>query len=122
LVLKGQQGSVKGKGGIRKVLVVAQFAISIVLIIATMVTTQQLGFLNNTNLGFDKDKLVTLTYYGELGNNYDAFYNELTKSSSIVNAGRSSRIPTGRLLDSQGPTFITKDNEYVQSTVTLKYI
>src|SRR6185295_13440627 len=69
LVLKGQQGSVKGKSILRKILVVAQFAISIVLIIATMVTTQQLGFLNNTNLGFDKDKLVTLTYYGELGNN-----------------------------------------------------
>jgi len=122
LVLKGQQGSVKGKGGIRKVLVVAQFAISIVLIIATMVTTQQLGFLNNVNLGFDKDRLVTLTYYNELGINYDAFYNELIKSSTIVNAGRSSRIPTGRLLDSQGPIFITKDNEYVQSTVSLKYI
>ncbi|GHN01282.1 ABC transporter permease [Cytophagales bacterium WSM2-2] len=122
LVLKGQQGSLKGKGGIRKVLVIAQFAISIVLIIATMVTTQQLGFLNNINLGFEKDRLVTLTYYSDLGNNYDAFYNELVKSSTIVDAGRSSRIPTGRLLDSQGPTFITKDNEYVQSTVTLKYI
>src|SRR5258708_7578737 len=45
LVLKSKQGSVKGKGGIRKGLVVAQFAISIVLIIATVVTTQQLRFL-----------------------------------------------------------------------------
>lgn len=121
LVLKGQQGSVQGKGGIRKTLVVAQFAISIVLIIATLVTSQQLNFMNNTSLGFDKDRLVTLTYYNELGANYDAFYNELIKSSSIKTAGRSSRVPTGRLLDSQGASMVV-DGKLVPSTVTLKMV
>src|SRR5690606_24356417 len=42
LILKGQQGSAKGKGGLRKSLVVAQFSISIVLIIATIITCKQL--------------------------------------------------------------------------------
>jgi putative ABC transport system permease protein len=122
LVLKGQQGSIKGKGGVRKVLVIAQFAISITLIIATVVTSQQLGFLNNINLGFEKDKLVTLTYYGELNNGYDAFYNELTKSTSISNATRSSRIPTGRLLDDMGSPFITTDSGFVRTKADVKYI
>ncbi len=121
LVMKGQQGSVQGKGGIRKALVVAQFAISIVLIIATLVTTQQLSFMNNTNLGFDKDRLVTLTYYNELGDSYDAFYNEAIKSSTIKNVSRSSRIPTGRLLDSNGASLI-QDGQLTPSTVTLKMI
>ncbi len=121
LVLKGQQGSVQGKGGIRKTLVVAQFAISIVLIIATLVTTQQLNFMNNTSLGFDKDRLVTLTYYNELGTNYDAFYNEAVKSSTIKNVSRSSRIPTGRLLDSSGASLVN-DGQLIPASVVLKMI
>ncbi|HEV8512735.1 MAG TPA: FtsX-like permease family protein, partial [Cyclobacteriaceae bacterium] len=121
LVLKGQQGSVQGKGGIRKTLVIAQFAISIVLIIATLVTTQQLNFMNNTNLGFDKDRLVTLTYYNELGTNFDAFYNEAIKSSTIKNVSRSSRIPTGRLLDSSGASMV-EDGKLTPVTATLKMI
>ena len=122
LVLKGQQGSVRGKGTIRKTLVVAQFAISIVLIIATAVTIQQLDYLNTRDLGFDKDKVVTLPLFFELGQNFDAFYNELTKSSSIKNAGRSSRLPTGRLLDSQGEARVMKGDSLVDSGVSLKYV
>lgn len=123
LVLKGQQGSVKGKGLVRKSLVVAQFAISIVLLIATAITFQQLNFLNTRTLGYDKDQVVIFTYYGrDLADNYDAFYNELLKSSAIENAGRSSRIPTGRLLDSSGPPLITKGDSLVNSTVTTKYV
>ncbi|HTH55124.1 MAG TPA: ABC transporter permease [Cyclobacteriaceae bacterium] len=121
LVLKGQQGSVKGKSGLRKILVVAQFSISIVLIIATMVTTQQLGFLNKIKLGFDKDRVITLGYSNELDKNYDAFYNEAVKSSTIKNVGRSSRIPTGRLLDSSGASLV-QDGQLVPASVTLKMI
>lgn len=122
LVLKGQQGSVKGKGLVRKSLVVTQFAISIVLLIATAITFQQLRYLNTRNLGYDKDQVVTLSYYNELADNYDAFYNELLKSSAIENAGRSSRIPTGRLLDSSGPPLITKGDSLINSSVTTKYV
>ena len=122
LVLKGQQGSVKGKGGIRKSLVVTQFAISISLIIATAITIQQLDYLNSRDLGFDKNKVITLPFYFELGPNYDSFYNELTKSSSIKNVGLSSRLPTGRLLDSQGEARIMKGDSLINSGVSLKYV
>ncbi|MBL0742819.1 ABC transporter permease [Chryseolinea lacunae] len=122
LVLKGQQGSLRGKGTIRKVLVVAQFAISIVLIIATAITFQQLNFLNTRDLGYDKDQIVTLPYYDELEPTYEAFYNELTKSSQIKNASRSSRLPTGRLLDSNGSPLIMKGDSLVSSNITTKYV
>lgn len=122
LVLKGQQGSIKGKGGIRKTLVIAQFAISIALIIATAITIQQLNYLNTRDLGFDKDKVITLPLYSELEEGYDSFYNELTKSSSIKNAGLSSRLPTGRLLDSQGNASVTKGDSLVDSGVGPKYV
>lgn len=121
-VLKGQQSSMKGKGGIRKTLVVAQFGISIALIIATAITIQQLDYLNNRNLGFDKNKVITLPYYGELTDNYEAFHNELLKSSTIKNATASSRLPTGRLLDSQGAPSVMKGDSLVNTGVGLKMV
>jgi putative ABC transport system permease protein len=100
VILKGKQSG--GKPILRRALVVVQFSISIVLIIATAVIFSQLDYLNNKDLGYAKDQVITLPYYNDLNTNFDAFYNALTEHSSIKNAGRSSRIPTGRLLDSMG--------------------
>lgn len=122
LTLKGQQGSVKGKGAIRKVLVISQFSISVVLLIATSITIQQLNYLNSKDLGFDKDQMVTLNYFRELQPSYEAFHNELLRSSAIKNAGRSSRIPTGRLLDSQGAPRIAKGDSLVNTEITTKNV
>lgn len=122
LTLKGQQGSVRGKAAIRKILVVSQFSISVVLLIATAVTIQQLDYLNTRELGYDKDQVVGLSYFMELQPSYDAFYNELLRSSAIKNAGRSSRVPTGRLLDSQGSPRITKGDSLVDTAVTTKNV
>jgi putative ABC transport system permease protein len=121
-VLKGSQGSVRGRASIRKVLVIAQFGISIVLLIATTVTFQQLNYLNTRDLGYDRNQIITLTYYGLLNQNYDAFYNQMLNSSAVRNIGRSSRIPTGRLLDSQGAPSVMKGDSLVPTTVTLKYV
>lgn len=121
-ILKGSQGSVKGKPGLRKVLVVSQFAISITLIIATMVTWKQLQYLNQQDLGYNKDQVITLRYYNELSPSYDAFYNALTQQSYIANASRSSRILTGRLLDSQGTARVQKGDSLANTQVVLKNI
>jgi len=122
LTLKGQQGSAKGKGAIRKILVVSQFSISVVLLIATAITIQQLDYLNTRDLGFEKDRMVTLDYYSELVPTYEAFQTELLRSSSIKNAGRSSRIPTGRLLDSQGSPRLAEGDSLVDTGITTKNV
>jgi putative ABC transport system permease protein len=121
-VLKGQQGSMKSKGGIRKILVVSQFSISIVLMIATAITVQQLNYLNNRDLGYNKDQVITLRNYSELNESYDAFANELLRSSAIKSVARSSRLPTGRLLDSQGEVSVMKGDSLVGTGVGLKYV
>jgi putative ABC transport system permease protein len=120
LILKGQQS--KGKSGLRKFLVVSQFAISIVLIIATMVTFKQLQYLNDQELGYNKEQVITLRYFSDLAPNYDAFYNELFKHSSIKNAGRSNLIPTGRLLNSQGTAQIQKGDSLENTNVVIKSV
>jgi putative ABC transport system permease protein len=122
LTLKGQQGSIKGKSSLRRGLVVAQFSISIILIIATMITFQQLEYMNSRDLGYSKDQVVTLPNYPELRESYDAFYNETVKSSLIKNIGRSSRVPTGRLLDSYGEAKVLQGDSMVSSPVSLKTI
>lgn len=122
LSLKGQLGSVGGKIGLRRVLVVSQFSISIVLIIATFVTFQQLDYLNSAELGYSKDQVITLRAYPEVNESFDAFYNEITRSSAVKNATRSSRIPTGRLLDSYGVAKISDGKNLIASTLDLKTV
>ena len=122
LILKGQQGSSRGKAGLRKFLVVAQFSISVMLIIATLITYQQLQFMNNRSLGYNKDQVVTTLYFNELGQSYEAFQNELLKHSAIGSVSRSSRIPTGRLLDSQGNARVQKGDTMETSAVTIKNV
>jgi putative ABC transport system permease protein len=122
MILKSQQFSGSTRGGIRKILVVTQFAISAMLIISTAVTFRQLSFLNHSNLGYDADQVITLPMYDDLRKNYDAFYNELVNQASVKNLTRSSRIPTGRLLDTQGNALVQKGDSMVQSDVVIKNI
>ncbi len=121
-ILKGQKGPVRGRGGLRKALVVVQFSISIILIIATLVTFRQLQFINTRDLGYSKDQIVTMRYFNEMSSSYDAFYNELMKHSSIRNACRSSRTPTGRLLDYQGSAYVQQGDSLAITDVVLKNI
>ena len=86
----------------RKVLVVFQFGISIALIITTMIVFQQLRYMQQASLGYDKEHILTLPYYPALNDQYESFRNTLLRNSNIKDVGRSSRIPTGRLLDGQG--------------------
>jgi putative ABC transport system permease protein len=102
-VLKGVFKAGSGGVSFRKVLVVAQFAISIILIVATTVVFQQLRFIQQKSLGFNKDHILTTAYNNDgLGKQYESFRNEMLKIPGVTDAGRSSRIPSGRLLDEQG--------------------
>ena len=67
-------------------------------------------FMQNKILGFDKEQIVTLPYTSQLTERYDAFRNELLSNASIKSVGRSSRIPTGRLLDAMGASMESADS------------
>jgi putative ABC transport system permease protein len=109
--VKVLKGFLKIGGGIsfRKALVTVQFAISIVLIIATAVIFSQMRYMQQKKLGYDKEHILTIPYVATLNNNYESFRNELLTNSSIKNVGRSSRIPTGRLLDEMGASVSSGD-------------
>lgn len=105
-VLKGVLRVGIGSVSFRKALVVAQFGISIFLIVATAVVFKQLRYMQQTSLGFDKDYVVNIAYDRTLSPRYEAFKNDLMRNPSIKEVGRSSRIPSGRLLDEQGASFL----------------
>ena len=105
----------------RKVLVVTQFAISIILIITTFIVFQQLHYIQTRALGFDKDRIITMNYTGEVSQKYEPFRTALLKNTSFRDITRSSRIPTGRLLDNSGASVMNGDT--LQQVVTdIKYV
>jgi putative ABC transport system permease protein len=111
--VKTLKGLIKvGSGNIsfRKVLVVAQFTISIVLIITTVIVFQQLRYMQETSLGYDKEHLITMPYNNAINTSYESFRNELLRNPEIKNVARSSRIPTGRLLDAMGASTLSGDS------------
>jgi putative ABC transport system permease protein len=89
------------------------------MIIATLITYQQLNFLNDRELGYAKDQVVMLGYDNQIMDHYDAFYHELTKNPAIVNATRSSLTPTDRLLAYQG-TSVEQGDGLVATEINMK--
>jgi putative ABC transport system permease protein len=108
--LKGLFKVGSGNISFRKVLVVTQFAISIILIITTVIVFQQLNYMQRKSLGFDKDKIIVMANTSEVNKQYDAFRTELLKNSAFKDVSRSSRIPTGRLLDNMGASTFAGDS------------
>ena len=82
-VLKGKLFKTGKKISFGRILVTLQFVVSIVLIAATILVNQQLKFLQNKKLGFDKDNVVVLT----LPKNLDTTRLETFKASLINNPG-----------------------------------
>ncbi|MGD1890604.1 MAG: ABC transporter permease [Cyclobacteriaceae bacterium] len=117
-LLKQRTGSGTGKQGIRRGLVVVQFTLSIMMIIATVIIYQQLQFLNDRELGYAKDQIVRIDYDDDLADRYETFYHELTNHTAIKSASRSSLIPTGRLLDFQG-TSVQQGDSLVATDITM---
>ncbi|MBK8561918.1 MAG: ABC transporter permease [Saprospiraceae bacterium] len=113
-----------GKGGMfRKVLVVGQFAVSTALIIATVVVFRQLNFMQDKKLGLNKEQVVTLNFYNELAPAFEGFRNEILANPSVKSMARSSRVPSGRLLDSFGAAKIGSSNtELAPANVDLKMV
>ncbi len=124
-MIRGNTGGEQAGGGIslRKILVVSQFSISLMLIIATLVVFNQLKFMQSKSLGLNKDQVVTLNFYNPLSQKYDAFYNELVSNPTIKIATRSSRLPSGRLLDSFGSAQLQMNGDTLEPTqVDLKMV
>ena len=88
------RGEVRFRSGwLRKGLVTFQFAVSAVLIVATLVMQRQLKYLQEKPLGFDTEQIVQLPLAGALKTQADAFKAEVLRHPEIVGAALASGVP-----------------------------
>ena len=80
--LKGKPGN-KGNSVFQSTLVVVQFSLAIGLIIGTLIVTQQLTFMRNENLGFNKDQIILISMNKEANHKFDVLKNELLNNEFI---------------------------------------
>lgn len=92
-VLKGHR-SKNGNSTLRKGLVIFQFAVSVVLIIGTLIINQQVDYVEQKDLGYHKDNVIVLNSYSEVENRFDTFKSLLQQHPGIQNATMVSETPT----------------------------
>ena len=101
-ILRGSQGVSGKRSPFRSTLVVVQFTISIMLIVGVSVVQDQMEFMKTKPLGFNKENLVILPSNDEIYNRFESLKNKWLTEPGISDVTLASRMPSGRLLDSQG--------------------
>jgi putative ABC transport system permease protein len=91
-VLKGQTGP-SGNAGLRKTLTVLQFGVAAFLMIGTLVVYQQMSFIQNRNLGFDKESIVYMNPPAELWTKREVMKQSLLTNSQIKSVAFSNGTP-----------------------------
>jgi len=92
IVLKSETMGKTKKSNLRNVLVVFQFTVSIVLIVGTLIVNKQLKYIQDMNLGFNKDQVVIVKKTDDLGNQIQTFRQELVKNVRIDNASNTGTL------------------------------
>jgi putative ABC transport system permease protein len=115
-VLKGKLTGENKSFGLRSSLVVFQFFISVGLIIATIIVWQQMKFIQNKNLGYNKEQVLTIPNSYVLGKNEQVYKQELLNDPRIINATVSSYKPAGPSSGSNALAYPEgKDNEIMKT-------
>ncbi|HTQ26924.1 MAG TPA: FtsX-like permease family protein [Puia sp.] len=79
--------------GLRKSLIIFQFVISVFLIISTIVILQQLSFIQNRKLGYDKEHIVVLPVDWRMHRDYEEIKKAITLDPRIIRVGGANQNP-----------------------------
>ncbi|MCG8410470.1 MAG: ABC transporter permease [Bacteroidales bacterium] len=91
-MLKGKTKDNMKNGGLRKVLVIVQFSISIALIIGTLIIFKQIKYILNKDIGFKKENLLVIENAFFL-DDQNAFKEEISKLPGVVSSSTSTAVP-----------------------------
>jgi putative ABC transport system permease protein len=126
-IIKGSHFTRSSKPLLRKILVVTQFTIAIVLIIGTIVTAKQLNYIRNKELGFNRQHVIVLPMNPALWESYESFKNEALNHHSVTCVTSATSRPTrvGNInpvyWEGRGPEqyetirFIACDHDYIKT-------
>ncbi len=115
-ILKGSIVKNGKSNGLRSGLVVFQFSISIILIIGTLIVNQQMNFILNTRVGFEKEQVIQLYGTNLLEERVTTFKDELRQIGGVSSATISGYLPiegTNR----NGNSFVNEGREGLDETV-----
>ncbi len=94
IVLKGLSNQGKSGELFRRILVIAQFALSIFMIISTIVVYHQLDFIKQMDLGFNKDQIIVVDInHGNVRRKFETMKTEFLKHPNVFQVAASSRVP-----------------------------
>lgn len=110
-VLKGEIISGKANGRIRQILVVIQFTLSIIIAIATIFMYMQLKYLQDKDLGFDKENLICIPMMGEMNAKYNSLKDNLLGENLIQGVTATTRHPVRIGSNSGGADWEGRDPE-----------
>jgi len=92
-VLKSKLNAGLAGSKLRNILVVFQFAVSLILIISTIIVYQQLEYIQTKNIGFDKDQVLVLDETYALNGNQEAFKNDILQLAGVKHGSQSQYLP-----------------------------
>ncbi len=95
LVLKGRIANKQGSLGLRSGLVVFQFFISVALIIGTIIAYQQMKYIQQVDIGYNRQQLLVIPNSWALGGNERSFKEEMLRNSMVESATMSWFKPVG---------------------------
>ncbi|MBX2897401.1 MAG: ABC transporter permease [Cyclobacteriaceae bacterium] len=121
-ILKGKfQTSARGNG-LRNGLIVFQFAISMVLISGAVIIYNQLNFIQNKNLGFDKEEVLVIPMKNEhMDRRMEAIKNELSRVEGVISVSASSNMPGGQFNQNSIALVETPENDISTSEAFVDY-
>jgi putative ABC transport system permease protein len=93
--LKGSEVGEGKRSWPRRILVVCQFAVSLLLIISTLVIYRQHNYMENKDVGFDRENVVYLPMYAEVQPNFKAMKARLLSSGYFLSVTKSTHSPSG---------------------------
>jgi len=93
-ILKGNIATQSGNvASVRKGLVIVQFALSAFLIVGMLAVSRQVNYMQNKDLGFDKEHIIYLPLDGDLYKKLDSYQNELNKLSYVMASDPINQLP-----------------------------
>ena len=93
-VLKGNLKAGKNSSLPRKILVVLQFASSVILMIGTIIINQQIQFGKDRPIGFNNKGLISVNWSDDIAKNFEVIRQELLSSGAIISATQSNSPPS----------------------------
>ncbi|MGH7493666.1 MAG: ABC transporter permease [bacterium] len=122
-VLKGKLKLGAASASLRRVLVVAQFAASIIFIIGTVVVYRQLRYVQNQNLGFDKEHVLVIPVVDPPARfRYQSFKNAALQNSEVLAVSASASVPGGLIGDNLlHPEGIPENENVIMETLMVEH-